>query len=86
MLLKVTRTKSGTFLWLLFCSDSAVSFPIQKGVIASRSKVKYFRHNDMGHLEQLLEESRKIDEKVTWIIFGIPIIDILTLAHMLVVT
>lgn len=49
-------------------SDDAVSFPIQKGVVASRSKIKYFRHNDMAHLEQLLEESRKIDEKVTLII------------------
>ena len=39
-------------------------FPIQKGLIASRSKIKFFKHNDMDHLEQLLEESKKMDEKV----------------------
>lgn len=48
---------------LLF-SDEAVCFPIQKGIVASRSKIKYFRHNDMDHLAELLEESKKIDEKV----------------------
>lgn len=40
-------------------------FPIQKGLVASRSKIKYFRHNDMDHLTELLEESKKIDEKVS---------------------
>jgi 7-keto-8-aminopelargonate synthetase-like enzyme len=42
-----------------------VCFPIQKGIVASRSKIKYFRHNDMDHLTELLEESKKIDEKVS---------------------
>ena len=46
------------------CSDDAVCFPIQKGLTASRSKIKFFRHNDMDHLAELLEESKKIDEKV----------------------
>lgn len=53
------------YLVIFCCSDEAVFFPIQKGVLASRSKVKYFKHNDMDHLEQLLEESKKIDDKVT---------------------
>ena len=49
----------------LLSSDEAVCFPIQKGLVASRSKIKYFRHNDMDHLTELLEESKKIDEKVS---------------------
>ncbi len=46
-------------------SDEGVCFPIQKGLAASRSKLKFFRHNDMNHLEQLLEEQRILDEKVS---------------------
>ena len=46
-------------------SDEGVCFAVQKGLIASRSKVKYFRHNDMEHLEQLLEEQLKLDKKVS---------------------
>ena len=46
------------------CSDEGVCFAIQKGLSASRSKIKYFRHNDMSHLEQLLEEQLKLDKKV----------------------
>lgn len=36
-------------------SDEAVNFAIQKGLDASRSRVKYFKHNDVQHLEELLE-------------------------------
>lgn len=50
---------------IIFC-DEGVCFPIQKGLTASRSKLKFFRHNDMDHLEQLLEEQRMLDEKVTF--------------------
>ena len=46
------------------CSDEGVCFAIQKGLSASRSKIKYFKHNDMSHLEQLLEEQLKLDKKV----------------------
>lgn len=53
-----------TDLSLSSLSDAGVCFPIQKGLLASRSKIKYFRHNDMDHLQELLEESKKIDEKV----------------------
>jgi serine palmitoyltransferase len=47
---------------IIFC-DEGVCFAIQKGLSASRSKIKYFRHNDMAHLEQLLEEQMKLDKK-----------------------
>lgn len=30
---------------------------------ASRSKIKYFKHNDVEHLEQLLEQQAKDDRK-----------------------
>ena len=46
-------------------SDEGVCFPIQKGLIASRSKIKFFKHNDMADLERQLEEQRKLDIKVT---------------------
>ena len=36
--------------------DEAVCFAIQKGLQASRSDVRYFRHNDTAHLQQLLDE------------------------------
>ena len=52
-------------LSLSLSSDDGVCFAVQKGLAASRSKIKYFRHNDMGHLEQLLEEQKKLDQKVT---------------------
>ena len=45
-------------------SDSGANYAVQKGLVASRSKVKYFKHNDMADLERLLEEQRKLDEKV----------------------
>ena len=42
-----------------------MSFPIQKGLDASRSKIKYFKHNDMADLEKLIKEQKKIDDKVS---------------------
>ena len=45
-------------------SDEGVSFPIQKGIELSRSKVRYFKHNNMDHLEELLEAQREQDTKV----------------------
>eukprot|EP01135_Chromosphaera_perkinsii_P011459 Nk52_evm35s2402 gene=Nk52_evmTU35s2402 len=41
--------------------DDGVSFPIQKGLLASNSNVKYFNHNNMGDLERLLLEQDKKD-------------------------
>lgn len=43
--------------------DEAVNFSIQKGLDASRSNVCYFKHNDISHLESLLEEQRCLDQK-----------------------
>lgn len=48
----------------LSCSDEGVNFAVQKGVEASRSKVRYFHHNDMDHLRRLLEEQHQQDVKV----------------------
>lgn len=45
-------------------SDAGANYAIQKGLVASRSKVKYFKHNDMADLERMLEEQKKLDEKV----------------------
>ena len=44
--------------------DECVNFPIQKGLDASRSKVKFFHHNDCDHLEQLLVQQANEDKKV----------------------
>jgi len=41
-----------------------VNFAIQKGLDASRSKIKYFKHNDAKHLEQILEQQALEDKKV----------------------
>lgn len=43
--------------------DECVNFAIQKGLDASRSKIKYFRHNDTEHLEQLLEQQAAEDRR-----------------------
>ena len=41
-----------------------MSFPIQRGLQASRSRVVYFKHNDPDHLQQLLEQQAVADKKV----------------------
>lgn len=46
------------------CSDEAACFAIQKGLQASRSFIKYFKHNDMEDLERLLKEQELEDQKV----------------------
>uniref|UniRef100_A0A1I8BF36 Serine palmitoyltransferase 1 n=1 Tax=Meloidogyne hapla TaxID=6305 RepID=A0A1I8BF36_MELHA len=43
--------------------DKAVNFSIQKGLQASKSKIIWFDHNDMDHLEKLLEEQSIKDAK-----------------------
>lgn len=47
---------------IIFC-DEAVSFPIQKGLVASRSCLRYFKHNDVEDLERLFKESAEEDVK-----------------------
>lgn len=44
--------------------DEAACFSIQKGLQASRSFIKYFKHNDMEDLERLLNEQELEDQKV----------------------
>uniref|UniRef100_A0A0P4VRT4 Serine palmitoyltransferase 1 n=1 Tax=Rhodnius neglectus TaxID=72488 RepID=A0A0P4VRT4_9HEMI len=43
--------------------DENVNFAIQKGLDASRSEIKYFRHNDVDHLHELLLEQAELDLK-----------------------
>jgi len=45
--------------------DEAICFAIQKGLQASRSKVIYFRHNDMQDLEEKLSLQEETDKLVT---------------------
>jgi len=40
------------------CRDEAVNFAVQKGLEASRSDVRFFKHNDVKDLERLLEAQR----------------------------
>lgn len=44
--------------------DKGVCFAIQKGLIASRSHIKYFEHNDMNDLERLCLEQQKEDKRL----------------------
>ncbi len=48
-----------------YFSDDGVGFPIQKGIVASRSKVYWFRHNDMADLEKKMVEQEERDLKVS---------------------
>lgn len=47
----------------IFISDECVNFAIQKGIDASRSRIVYFKHNDMRDLEEKLIEQQKLDIK-----------------------
>lgn len=67
----LTDSKCGIFRFhslmfsLLFpFRDEAACFAIQKGLQASRSLIKYFKHNDMEDLERLLKEQELEDLKV----------------------
>lgn len=48
-------------LFHIFCSDECVNFALQKGIDASRSNVKYFKHNDIDDLRRLLRDQDAID-------------------------
>lgn len=43
--------------------DENVNFAIQKGLDASRSKIRFFKHNDMVDLERLLMDQAALDKK-----------------------
>lgn len=47
---------------VIFC-DEGVSFATQKGLQASRSTLKFFKHNDMQDLERLLKEQELEDQR-----------------------
>ena len=47
---------------VVFC-DEGSNLAIQKGIEASRSKVHYFKHNDMEHLRSLLEEHSRWEKR-----------------------
>ncbi|XP_063727642.1 serine palmitoyltransferase 1-like [Symsagittifera roscoffensis] len=51
--------KKGDILYV----DEAINFSVQQGIRASRSKVKWFKHNDMGDLERLLKEQAAEDKR-----------------------
>uniref|UniRef100_A0A3Q1BSA4 Serine palmitoyltransferase 1 n=1 Tax=Amphiprion ocellaris TaxID=80972 RepID=A0A3Q1BSA4_AMPOC len=53
--------------------DEAACFSIQKGLQASRSFIKYFKHNDMEDLERLLKEQEVEDQKVRTGLFSLRI-------------
>ncbi|XP_055332249.1 serine palmitoyltransferase 1-like [Paramacrobiotus metropolitanus] len=42
--------------------DEGVNYAIQQGLTVSRSTLKYFRHNDLKHLESLLEDLQRSDQ------------------------
>lgn len=44
-------------------ADAGISHPIYQGLIASRSSIRFFRHNDMDHLEQLLIAQAEEDQR-----------------------
>ncbi|KAK7069848.1 Serine palmitoyltransferase 1 [Halocaridina rubra] len=44
-------------------ADEMVNFPIQRGLQASRSRIVYFRHNDVEHLEELLKQQVELDKR-----------------------
>lgn len=44
-------------------ADESVHFAIQKGIQASRSKVVYFKHNDLKDLERILKEQQSEDKR-----------------------
>lgn len=47
----------------VFSSDECVNFAIQKGLDASRSRIVFYKHNDMLDLERCLEEQEVSDRK-----------------------
>ena len=61
---KIFVCKISTFIIPFSHSDKGVSFAIQKGLVASRSRIMWFEHNDMDDLERLLLEQKEKDDKV----------------------
>jgi len=49
--------------------DEYVNFSIQKGLQASRSKIYYFKHNDMKDLRRLFDDQVERDKTVRIFVF-----------------
>lgn len=48
---------------MLICySDEKISFCAKQGMVAAKSKVVYFKHNDMEDLESKLKEYETIEK------------------------
>lgn len=54
---------------IFFYSDEGVNFAVQKGLEASRSDVRFFKHNDMKDLNRLLEAQNAKELKVFYFEF-----------------
>lgn len=52
-------SKAGDIIFV----DEAVHFAIQKGLTASRSKIKVFKHNDIADLKRILDQQAISDAK-----------------------
>ena len=52
---------------IIFC-DQGVNFAIQKGLVGSRSQIKFFKHNDPDDLERLLLEQEEQDKLVMYLL------------------
>jgi len=64
LLRMLTRSFKTPVWWVsLPRRDRAACFAIQKGLQASRSDIKLFKHNDMADLERLLKEQEMEDQK-----------------------
>eukprot|EP00124_Ichthyophonus_hoferi_P000834 Ihof_evm4s35 gene=Ihof_evmTU4s35 len=48
---------------VIFC-DMGVSFAVQKGLQASRSSLRWFKHNDMEDLERVLKVQEEEDKRI----------------------
>lgn len=48
----------------LHFSDEHVNFAIQRGLVASRSDIRFFKHNDVEDLKRLLKIQKADDLKV----------------------
>lgn len=49
---------------VLFDSDEKINFAAYQGMVAAKSKIVYFKHNNMEDLECLLLEYQEKEEKV----------------------
>ena len=65
MLISASTKVHVALLSTSYCSDEGVNFAVQQGLKASRSKVVYFKHNDIEDLENCLKVQAQEDRKVS---------------------